>query len=212
MDDLLEQARPFPAATLLEASARKGALPSGIKPVWPGARIVGRALTVQSPPCDNLWLHRAIYAARPGEVLVVHTGDYYEAGYWGEIMACAAQQRGIAGLVIDACVRDRDMLEDFGFPVFARGLCIRGTGKDIQARGSIAAPVTIGGVTVHTGDLVVADADGVMVLQADEVAETLTRAQAREDKEAGILEQLRQGASTLDLYNFPPGDITRDPR
>ena len=133
-------ARGLPTATLHEAGGRIGVMPSAIKPVAPGMRVCGPAVTVHSPGGDNLWLHRAIYVAQPGDVLVVHVSAAYDFGYWGEIMSCAAKTRGLAGLVIDGCVRDGAILADFGLPVFARGLCIRGTGKDHGARGWINFP------------------------------------------------------------------------
>ena len=123
-------ARSLPAATLHEAGGKIGALPSAIKPVAPGMHLCGPAVTVHSPGGDNLWLHRAFEVAQPGDVMVVYASGAYEHGYWGEVMATAAQVRGLAGLVIDACVRDGALLAGIGFPVFSRGLCIRGTSKD----------------------------------------------------------------------------------
>ena len=127
-------ARTLPAATLHEAGGKIGAMPSAIKPVAPAFRCCGPAVTVHSPGGDNLWLHRALYIAQPGDVLVVHVSGAYDHGYWGEIMTTMAKARGLAGLVIDGCVRDGVLLEQIGFPVFARGLCIRGTGKDYGAQ------------------------------------------------------------------------------
>jgi 4-hydroxy-4-methyl-2-oxoglutarate aldolase len=192
----------FPTATLFEASGGQTALPSDIKPVVAGWRIAGPAFPVQGPPGDNLWLHRAIYAASPGDILVVHVGDHHEAGYWGEIMSTAAQVRGLGGLVIDGCVRDARDLAEVGFPVFSRGLCIRGTGKDRDARGTLGQPVTIGGVTVMAGDLIVGDDDGVVAIRADRIAATLDRAAARTAKEAAIVERLKRGETTLAIYDL----------
>ncbi len=190
-------------ASLFEASTHRGALPSAIAAIWPGAQVTGRALTVQSPPADNLWLHHAIYRAQPGDVLVVQCSGHHEAGYWGEIMTVAAQVRGLAGLVIDGGVRDRDAIAALRFPVFARTLCIRGTGKSPTARGAIGGPVTIGAVTVETGDLIVADADGVIALRPDEAEATLARARQRDAREQAILTRLRAGETTLAIYDLP---------
>ena len=190
------------AATLHEAAGRIGVMPSAIKPVAPSFKVCGPAVTVHSPGGDNLWLHRAIYVARPGDVLMVHVSEAYEFGYWGEIMSAAAHARGLGGLVIDGCVRDGAVLEQFGFPVFARGLCIRGTGKDFGARGWINHPTLFGDLVVNAGDLVVGDTDGVVVLPRERAAELVQAAVAREHKEAGIIEQLRAGERTLELYNF----------
>lgn len=200
--DQLEQAALLPSSTLHEAAGKIGALPSAIKPVHPSFRICGAAVTVQSPPADNLWLHRAIVAARPGDVLVVHVGGHYEAGYWGEVMSQAARARGLAGLVIDGCVRDGAILERFGFPVFARGLCIRGTGKDFDARGWINAPTLFGDVTVEPGDLIVGDTDGVVAIPRARIDEVLAKARQREEDEARIIERLAAGENSLDIYNW----------
>ncbi|WJF91925.1 4-carboxy-4-hydroxy-2-oxoadipate aldolase/oxaloacetate decarboxylase [Paraburkholderia bonniea] len=199
---VIDIARAFPTATLLEAANKTGALPSAIKPVSSTFRVCGPAVTVHSPPGDNLWLHRAMVVAQPGDVLVVYTSDFHEAGYWGEVMSTAAKERGIAGLVIDGCVRDADLLAQIGFPVFARGLCIRGTTKDFGARGWINHPVRIGDVPVRAGDLVVGDADGVVVLAQEMLGATLRAAREREDLEAQILERITAGELTLDIYGW----------
>lgn len=199
---IVAAARDLPAATLHEAGGRIGVMPSAIKPVAPTFRICGPAVTVHSPGGDNLWLHRAIYVAQPGDVLVVHVSGAYDFGYWGEIMSCAAKTRGLAGLVIDGCVRDGAILADFGLPVFARGLCIRGTGKDFGARGWINFPTLFDNLTVHAGDLIVGDVDGVVAIPRERAAEVVDAAQQREMKEAATLDRLRAGERTLELYNF----------
>jgi len=199
---VVEAARQLPSATLHEAGGRIGVMPSAIKPVAPSFRVCGPAVTVHSPGGDNLWLHRAIYVARPGDILVVHVSGAHDFGYWGEIMSCAAKTRGLAGLVIDGCVRDGAVLADFGLPVFARGLCIRGTGKDLGARGWINFPTLFDDLVVHPGDLVVGDADGVIAIARERAAEVVAAAQQREAKEALTLDRIRAGERTLDVYKF----------
>jgi 4-hydroxy-4-methyl-2-oxoglutarate aldolase len=200
--DVVAAARGLDAATLHEAGGRIGVMPSSIKPVAPGARVCGPAVTVHSPGGDNLWLHRAIYVARPGYVLVVHVSDAHDFGYWGEIMSTAAQVRGLAGLVIDGGVRDGAILAGVGLPVFARGLCIRGTGKDFGARGWINHPTLFGDLTVHPGDLIVGDTDGVVAIPRERAAEVVAAGHLRQAKEASILERLRGGERTLEVYQF----------
>jgi len=195
-------ARALPTATLHEAGGRIGVMPSTIKPVSPTFRLCGPAVTVHSPGGDNLWLHRAIYVAQPGDVLVVHVSGVYDYGYWGEIMSCAAKARGLAGLVIDGCVRDGGILADFGLPVFARGLCIRGTGKDHGARGWVNFPTLFDNLTVNAGDLIVGDADGVVAIPRERADEVVAAAEQREAKEAAILDRIRAGERTLEVYNF----------
>lgn len=196
----IRRAAQFSAATLLEAAGKKGALPSGIKPLAASMKICGPAVTVSSPPADNLTLHEAIYAAQPGDVLVVEVSGIHEAGYWGDIMTEAAICRGLQGLVIDGCVRDALDIQASGFPVFARGLCIRGTGK--AGGGHINEPIKIGDVRIEPGDLIVGDCDGVVVIPAARVDEVLENAQKREAHENDVREQLRKGRTTLEIYGW----------
>ncbi|RJG03113.1 4-carboxy-4-hydroxy-2-oxoadipate aldolase/oxaloacetate decarboxylase [Noviherbaspirillum sedimenti] len=200
--EVIAAAQAFDTATLHEAAGKIGALPSAIKPVSPGFRIAGPAVTVHAPGGDNLWLHRAIYMAQPGDVLVVHVNGVYEHGYWGEVMSTAAKARKLGGLVIDGCVRDGALLAEVGFPVFARGLCIRGTGKDFAAPGFINHPTLFGDVTVHAGDLVVGDGDGVVVIPREAAQRTVEGAQKRADDERGIMARLEQGESSLSIYGW----------
>lgn len=195
-------ASTVPSATLHEAGGRIGVMPREIRPLSTAFRVCGPAVTVHSPGGDNLWLHRALYVARPGDVLVVHCSGVHDFGYWGEIMSAAAKARRLAGLVIDACVRDGAMLEAAGFPVFARGLCIRGTGKDFGATGWINHPLLFGDLCVDAGDLVVGDGDGVVVLPRARAATIVAAAQAREAKEAEIVRRIEAGDRTLEIYNF----------
>jgi 4-hydroxy-4-methyl-2-oxoglutarate aldolase len=186
-----------------EAAGRLGALPSVIKPLSPEMHLATRAFPVRIPPGDNLWLHRAVYAATRGEVLVVDTGGGLEYGYWGEILAEAAIARGLAGLVIHGGVRDSQRLIELGWPVFAERLCVRGTAKDPRGDGELGEPVQFGDVTVRLGDLVVADADGVVCIPAADAEDVLSKASERERAEAGYLKRLRAGERTLEIYGLP---------
>lgn len=199
---LVARTAQIPVATLHEAAGKAGALPAAIKPVAPSFKICGPALTVQSPPGDNLWLHRALVMAKPGDVLVVGVSGHYDAGYWGEVMSTMGRVRGLGGLVIDGCVRDGAILEQFGFPVFARGLCIRGTGKDFAARGWIGHPLMLGDIVVQAGDLIVGDTDGVVALARERVSDVLDAADKREEKEQNIIRRLEAGETTLDIYGW----------
>jgi 4-hydroxy-4-methyl-2-oxoglutarate aldolase len=200
--DLVKRAKTFGTATLHEAGGKIGALPPAIKPMDPSFVISGPAFTVHSPPGDNLWLHRAIAVAKPGDILVVYTEGVYEHGYWGEIMSTAGNAAKLGGLVIDACVRDGALLGKVGFPVFARGLCIRGTGKDFAARGWLNAPLLLGDVTVEPGDLIVGDTDGVVAIPRASVETVLQKSREREEKEAETMRQLVAGHSSIDLYGW----------
>lgn len=198
----IQAAAGIQPATLHEAAGKIGALPSGLKPVHPHFRLCGPAFTVHGPGIDNLWLHRALALAQPGDVLVAHVSGAYEAGYWGEVMSTMARQRGLAGVVVDGCVRDGELLADIGVPVFSRGLCLKGTGKDFGAIGWINAPILIGEVTVHPGDLVAGDGDGLVVIPRTRIRAAIEGARAREAQEAEILQRLRAGEASLDVYGW----------
>ncbi|MFB5189437.1 4-carboxy-4-hydroxy-2-oxoadipate aldolase/oxaloacetate decarboxylase [Alicyclobacillus fastidiosus] len=200
--DVLKALSTLPSSTVHEAAGRIGNLPSKIKPVSKTMKLCGFAMTVLSPPGDNLWLHRAIYQANPGDVLVVDVGTAYEYGYWGEIMTTAAIERGIGGLVINGCVRDLDRLVELDFPIFARGICINGTGKDDMAQSAVNSPARIGDVIVFPGDLVLGDSDGVVVIPRKQVSSVAELAKAREEKELKVIPEIRNGKSTLEIYNL----------
>ena len=191
------------AATLHEADGQRGALPSEIKPIDPSFRVCAPAFTVDCPAGDNLWIHHAVYAARPGDVLVVHTRGEREAGYWGEILSRAALVQQLAGLVIDGGVRDVERLAEIGLPVFAANVCLRGTTKDPRAGGHLGAEVLIGQTPVRPGDLVVGDRDGVVVIAAEAVQEVAVAARRRVDHEQDVLARLDRGESTLTIYDLP---------
>jgi 4-hydroxy-4-methyl-2-oxoglutarate aldolase len=198
----LAAAKQLGAATLHEAAGRIGALPSAIKPVSPDMRIAGPAFTVHIPPGDNLWIHHALYAAAPGDVLVVSTSGGVEWGYWGDILNSAAIARGLGGLIIDGGVRDSAALVDMPFPVFSNGICIRGTIKGYEARSWLRRPIQIGDVVIAQGDLVVGDRDGVVAIPADMVADTLLAGNAREADETAKIAKIQAGERTVDLYGF----------
>jgi len=197
---LIQQLAKLPTATIHEAIGKQGALPSAIKPISSSMKLCGTVFTIDSMPGDNLLFHRAVAQANEGDILVAKTADYYEAGYWGEILTVASIEHGIKGLVIDACIRDADPIEGLGFPVFSRGLCIRGTTK--YGKGTLNTPIVIGDVTINAGDFIVGDRDGVVIVPADRATEAIEKSIAREEKEAITMEQLRSGKTTLDIYGW----------
>ena len=202
----LAEAGRLGAATLHEAAGRIGALPSAIKPVAPDMRVAGPAFTVHIPAGDNLWIHRALYEAAPGDVLVISTSGGIEWGYWGDILNTAAMAQRLGGLVIDGGVRDVAGLSTMGFPVFSNGVCINGTIKGFDATAWTRQPIRIGEVVVRQGDLVVGDRDGVVVLAASDVADVLLAGRRREMDEAAKIARIRAGERTIDIYGFGDGD------
>jgi 4-hydroxy-4-methyl-2-oxoglutarate aldolase len=202
--DLVSRLSEFDPATLYEASGHQGMVDSAIRPAWRGAKVCGRATTVSCPPGDNLMLHVAVAHARPGEVIVATVGCHTQAGAWGEILTAASQARGIAGLVIDGAARDMEAIEAVRFPVFSRGLSIGSCTK--ERAGKLDVPIQFGGVTVRPGDLVLGDADGLVVVDRDRLEEVYEAALLRRAKEEEIMRGLREGRTTLDLLGL------RDPR
>ena len=190
------------AATLYEAQGKRGAMDHGIKPLDPASALSGRAFTVDCSPGDNLVLHLAVTLARPGDVLVVNANGFLEAGHWGDLLTVAAQQRRIAGLVIDGAVRDVSAIVDLGFPVFARGVSIKAAGK--SRSGQINVDLVCGGMLVHPGDVVVGDRDGVVVIGAAGFSATLRAAQARQKEEDCFRRALARGATTVELLELAP--------
>jgi 4-hydroxy-4-methyl-2-oxoglutarate aldolase len=200
--DQVKRLRALGAATVYEAQGAKGALDGGIKPIDPASLLVGPALTVDTRPADNLMLHYALLKARPGDVLVVDAKGFLEAGPWGDVMTAAAMKAGIAGLVIHGAVRDASAIVQTGFPVFCRGLSIKGTGK--HQPGRLNVPVCIGDVLIRPGDVIVGDRDGLVVVARDGVDAVIAKAVAREAKEAEQRLAIERGTSTAELLGLMP--------
>jgi 4-hydroxy-4-methyl-2-oxoglutarate aldolase len=203
--ELVDRYRSLSSATIHEASGGKGALSSRIKPISPEMKLCGPVITLKIRPGDNLMLHKVIYVAEPGDVIVADAGGYTEGGVWGEIMTIAAQTRGIAGLVFNGGVRDGELIAGLGFPVFACTLCIKGTEK--VSLGPINHPLNLDNITINPGDLIFGDRDGLVIVAREEAQKVLEKSVAREEKEKVIIERLRRGETTLDIYGF--GDILK---
>ena len=197
---LIQQLRILGSATVYEAQGATGALDSGVKPLDPGSRLAGPAFTVDMRPADNLMLHYALLHAQPGDVLVVDAKGFLEAGPWGDVLTAQAMKLGLAGMVIHGAVRDSTAIVEAGFPVFCRGLSIKGTGK--HQPGRIQVPVTVGDVVIHPGDIVVGDRDGVVIVSAERAQQVLELALSREQKEAEMKEAIARGATTVELMQL----------
>jgi 4-hydroxy-4-methyl-2-oxoglutarate aldolase len=191
------------AATLGESGAI--ALSPRIRPMWKGAVFAGPAITVACAAGDNLALHAAVAAARPGMVLAVCFAADSARGYWGEVLTTAAQAAGLTALVIDGEVRDLAAIEQHGFPVFARGVALRGAAK--AGPGSLNVPIALGNALVRPGDWLVGDADGVVVIPGDALATCRDAAAIRAEKEAGFMARLSSGATTVELLSLDVANI-----
>jgi len=200
--NLVDQLSKYSSATIHEAQGRLGALNSTIKPIDRDMSLCGPAFTVVCAPRDNIMLQVAISYAQPGDVIVVSAGEYAEAGSFGDVLANACLARGIAGLVTDTGVRDTAEIRRLGLPVFSRSISIKGTVKETLA--PLNEPVTVGGQVIRPGDIVRGDADGVVVVRREDLDFAITSSQAREDAEAGFIEQYKQGKTPLEVSNLGP--------
>lgn len=168
---VVAQAGRFASSILADVAGRRGALHGRIAPLAPSMRFAGPALTVEVRPGDNLMIHAALAVARPGDVIVVDGKGDLSSALMGEIMSQQAVALGVAAVVIDGAVRDSEAIRALGFPMFAAGLNPNGPTKNVAGR--LNHPISIGGVTVRPGDLVVGDADGVTVIEREKAAAML---------------------------------------
>lgn len=189
-------------STVHEAMGRRGLVEPVLRPVYPGARIAGRAITVLSHPGDNLMIHAAIEQCGVGDVLVVTTTSPSTDGMFGDLFAAALKARGTLGLIINAGVRDVADLREMEFPVWSKAIHSQGTNK--LNPGSINVPVQLPGTSVCPGDVIVADDDGVVVVPREEVGQVAEAAQARAESETQKRAQFEQGVLGLDLYGLRP--------
>ena len=189
--DIVAEAAQYQPAILADVAGRRGALHGRIAALRPRMKLAGTAFTVEVRPGDNLMIHAALALARPGDVLVIDGKGDQSSALMGTIMMTACKQLGLAGVVIDGAVRDSLELDEMDFPVFSTGTNPNGPTKNIGGR--IGHPVSCGGVTVHPGDFVIGDADGVVVVEREKIAALLPLAAHKVQAEARRIAQIEQG-------------------
>jgi 4-hydroxy-4-methyl-2-oxoglutarate aldolase len=189
--ELVAAARELPAAILADVYGRRGTLHGRITPVSPTMKVAGPALTVEVRPGDNLMIHAALAIAQPGDVIIVDGKGDRTCALIGEIMATQAQKSGLAGMVLDAAIRDVEALRANGFPVFSVGANPAGPTKFVPGR--VNWPIAIAGVAVNPGDLVVGDADGVVVIERARVSEMIEAGRKKVASEQSRIKGILQG-------------------
>ena len=168
---VVAEAAQYPSSILADVAGRRGALSGRIAPLAPSMRFAGPAITVEVRPGDNLMIHAAMAVAQPGDVIVVDGKGDLSSALMGEIMSQQCVALGVVAVVIDGAVRDSEAIRELGFPMFAAGLNPNGPTKSVSGR--LNHPISIGGVSVSPGDLVVGDADGVTVIERSKAAALL---------------------------------------
>lgn len=168
--DVVRRASAFAASILADVAGRRGTLDGRIQPLSPSMRLAGPAFTIEVRPGDNLMIHAAITMAKPGDILVIDGKADRTCALMGSIMINACRKVGLGGVVIDGAVRDTEELRELGFPVYA--ICANPNGPTKYVPGRINWPISCGGISIRPGDLLVGDADGVVVVEREK-AESL---------------------------------------
>lgn len=202
--DTIAELRRAGVATVYEARGRQGLVDADFIQLIPGSRAAGPARTVRCAQNDNRGVHELVARLQPGEIAVLTMPEPAPVALIGDLLVTQIRERGAAGILVDASVRDAEELRKMGLPIWTRWIRVRGATKD--TRGEVDASVVIGGATIRTGDIVILDSDGAAVVPAAEAERAVELARAREDKEAASRAQYLAGHISYDLYGFRAED------
>ena len=203
-DPRLQTLARLGVATVYEASGREGLVDEDFIPLLPEAKVAGPARIGLCGPGDNRTVHEVAAHVQPGDVVVLTMHNPVPVALVGDLLATQFMSHGAAGLLVNASVRDADVLRELGLPIWTRWVRVRGATK--RHRGVVDQPVIVGGARIRPGDIVVMDGDGVVVVAADRVDEVVAASEAREAKEAVARQKYLAGALSYDLHGFRAAD------
>ncbi|MFC7129073.1 4-carboxy-4-hydroxy-2-oxoadipate aldolase/oxaloacetate decarboxylase [Haloferax chudinovii] len=199
--ELVEAFEEIPSTIVSDVTGNVGlTMDAGLRPAYDGVEMAGTAVTVKAAPGDNLIIHKAITLTEPGDVLIIDCDGYTDTGHVGELMCTSCQANGLAGLVIDGAYRDSREIAEMEFPVYGRGVNPQGPLK--QDPGSINVTVSVGGVSVDPGDIVIGDDDGLAVIPREGAEEVLDRAHEKLSAEDSVREEVLEGAYLYELNGY----------
>ena len=195
----VEKFRELPVANVSDSMYRMYAAGAQLRPMHREGKLAGRALTVKAPPGDNLMLHKAMDMAEQGDVIVMDAGGEVTHALMGEMMLDYARRRGVVGFVLNGAIRDADAFLEMNVPSFAVGVTHRGPYKN--GPGEVNCPIAIGGMVIMPGDLVFGDADGVVVVPIDDVADVYEKTVAKHAAETKQMDAIKAGTHKPTWFN-----------